>query len=56
MMSDKNQEKKYLEEKIEEFLARGGKIQICPPCTRSEDIEYKHKFGQRGRKKKTDKE
>jgi len=51
MTKTKDQEKKYVEEKIEEFLARGGKITYCPPCTTSEEVTYKHKFG-RGRKKK----
>lgn len=50
---DKEKDKKYLEEKIEEFLARGGKIEYCPPCTTSEEVTYKHKYG-RGRKKKTE--
>jgi len=40
-------------ETIESFLARGGKITICPSCERTpaEDINYKWK-PQRGRKKK----
>jgi hypothetical protein len=51
-MTDREKEKQFVKEKIEEFLARGGKIQYCPPCTTSEEVTYKHKFG-RGRKKKT---
>lgn len=42
-------------ETVEEFLARGGKIQICPPGARTddEDISYTWK-PKRGRKKKED--
>ena len=37
---------------VEEWLAAGNKITICPPGMRSEDMV--EKFGkQRGRKKKT---
>jgi len=50
-MTEKEKDRAFLKEKLEEFLARGGVIEKCPPCTRSEDIEYKHKFA-RGRKKK----
>jgi len=53
MTKDKEKHKKYVAEKLEEFLARGGKITICPPGVRSDEVEYKHKFG-RGRKKKTE--
>lgn len=49
--TDKAKHKEFVTEKIEEFLARGGKITICPPCTTSEEVTYKHKFS-RGRKKK----
>lgn len=43
-------------ESVESYLARGGKITICPSCARTdpEDINYKWK-PQRGRKKKEDK-
>jgi hypothetical protein len=32
-------------ETLEEFLARGGTVTVCPPGARSEDITYKHKYG-----------
>jgi len=40
-------------ETVEQFLARGGRIKICPPCQRTEeeDISYNWK-PKRGRKKK----
>ena len=43
-------------ETAEEYLARGGKITICPPCERTdpEDITYTWKKPGRGRKKKDD--
>ena len=50
-LTDKEKDRLELQKKMEEFFARGGKIEICPPGARSEDIEYKHKFA-RGRKKK----
>jgi DTW domain-containing protein YfiP len=53
MNEEKEKHKKFVTEKIEEFLARGGKITKCPPCTTSEEVTYKHKFG-RGRKKKSE--
>ena len=28
-------------ETVEEYLARGGKITVCPPGMRSEDVTYK---------------
>jgi hypothetical protein len=41
-------------ETAEEFLARGGKITICPPCERTDpdEIEYTWKKPARGRRKK----
>lgn len=53
-MTQKEKDREYLKEKLEEFLARGGVIEKCPPCARTEDIQYKHKFAKRGRKKKTE--
>ena len=42
-------------ETVEEYLARGGKITVCPPGMRSEDVEYKTgPKSKRGRKKKQD--
>jgi hypothetical protein len=43
-------------ETMEMFLARGGKVTVCPSCARTppEEINYKWK-PQRGRKKKEDK-
>ena len=54
MNPDKEKDKKYTAEKIEEYLARGGVITQCPPCTTSETVEYKHKFGRGRPKKKTE--
>ncbi len=43
-------------ETVESFLARGGKITICPSCERTPPEEIRHKWKpQRGRKKKEDK-
>lgn len=39
-------------ESVEEYLARGGKITVCPPGARSDDVEYKFKYGAAARKKK----
>ena len=41
-------------ETMEEYLARGGKVTICPPGMRSEDVVEKFNPKRRGRKKKTD--
>ena len=42
-------------ETVEQYLARGGKVTICPPCQRTDpdDINYTWK-PKRGRKKKDD--
>ena len=40
-------------ETVEEYLARGGKIEYCEAGLRSEDVTYKFKYG-RGKKKKED--
>lgn len=43
------------QELIEEFLRKGGKITICPPGERTEDIEYISGFyGKRKAKKVED--
>ena len=41
-------------ETVEEYLARGGKITVCEPGARSDDVEYKFKYGAAARKKKKD--
>ena len=39
---------------VEEWLAKGNRITVCPPGMRSEDVEYKTgPKSKRGRKKKT---
>jgi hypothetical protein len=43
-------------ETIEQYLARGGKVTVCPPGQRSEDVAYKTGPKSRGRKKKTEKD
>jgi hypothetical protein len=35
---------------IEEWLAKGNKITICPPNTRTEDITYVHGWGKKKKK------
>jgi|TARA_B110000914_G_scaffold75602_1_gene66467 hypothetical protein len=37
---------------IEEFLAKGGKIEVCEPFARTEDLEIKGGFYGRKPKKK----
>jgi hypothetical protein len=29
---------------IDEYLAKGGQVNICPPCAKTEDIEYTNSF------------
>jgi hypothetical protein len=41
-------------ETVEQFLARGGTVTVCPPGQRSEDVMYKTGPKSRGRKKKTE--
>ena len=38
-------------ETVEEYLARGGKITICNPMERSEDVNYKFTYGKKKKKK-----
>ena len=42
-------------ETVEQYLARGGKITQCEPGARSEDVQYKFKYGA-ARKKKAKKD
>jgi len=42
-------------ETVEEYLARGGKITKCEPGARSDDVQYKFKYGA-ARKKKAKKD
>ncbi len=37
-------------ETMEQYLARGGKVTVCPPGQRSEEVTYKFNQGQ-GRKR-----
>ena len=46
-----NQNENMRVQTVEEWLAAGNKITICPPGMRSEDVA--EKFNGRGRKKKT---
>ena len=41
-------------ETMEEYLARGGRVTVCPAGMRSEDVVEKFSPKRRGRKKKTD--
>jgi len=51
----KNQNENMRVQTVEEWLAAGNKITICPPGMRSEDIVEKHKAkrGRKSAKKKT---
>jgi hypothetical protein len=40
---------------IDEFIKKNG-ITICPPNTRTEDIEYTHGWGKKKKKKTTKKD
>jgi hypothetical protein len=43
------------EKQLQDFLDKGGKIQYCPPNTRT-DIDYKTSFYGKKKKKEADKE
>ena len=48
-----NQNENMRVQTVEEWLAQGNRITICPPGMRSEDVEYKKGPGaKRGRKAK----
>lgn len=47
----KDQTNIKIEKAVEKYLKSGGTITKCPAYARSENIEYKRKFG-RGKKKK----
>ena len=51
----KNQSENMRVQTIEEWLALGNKIKICPPGMRSEDVVEKHpqRRGRKSAKKKT---
>jgi hypothetical protein len=51
MMDRKSKESELTEKDLQEFLDNGGKITVCPPGARTEDIDYKG-GGFYGRKKK----
>ena len=40
---------------IDEFIKKNG-VTICPPNTRTEDIEYTHGWGKKKKKKATKKD
>ena len=50
----KNQSENMRVETMEEYLARGGKVTVCPAGMRSEDVVEKFNPKRRGRRKKTD--
>jgi hypothetical protein len=54
MMDRQSKEKGMTEEQLQEFLDKGGKITVCPPGARTEDIDYKTSFYGRKPKKKED--
>ena len=51
MIDRQSKKSEVTEEMLQEFYERGGTITICPPYTRTEDIDYKG-GGFYGRKKK----
>tara|TARA_E500000081_G_C6099006_1_gene336608 strand:- start:441 stop:608 length:168 start_codon:yes stop_codon:yes gene_type:complete len=51
MMDRKAKEGGLTEEEIKEFLAKGGKITVCPTGARTQDINFKY-GGFYGKKKK----
>lgn len=52
MMDRKSREGGLSKEQLQEFLDKGGKITVCPPGERTEDIEFKGGFYGRKKKKK----
>lgn len=55
MIDRKSKEGNTSQKEIDEYLANGGKITICPPGERTEDIGLKG-MGFYGRKKKPQKD
>jgi hypothetical protein len=51
MMDRQSRDGGLTKEQLEEYLKNGGKITVCPPGARTEDIDYKG-GGFYGRKKK----
>ena len=41
-------------EQLQEYLDKGGKITVCPPGERTENLEFKHSFYGSKKKKKAD--
>ena len=54
MMAQQKKEGSMTEEQLQEYLDKGGKITICPPGERTEEIDYKGSFYQKRKKKKED--
>ncbi len=51
------EEKSTEEQKmIDEWLAKGNKVTICPPNTRTDSVEYVYGWGKKKKKKVTPKE
>ena len=51
-MDRKSREGGLTKEQLQEFLDKGGKITVCPPGERTEDIEFKGGFYGKKKKKK----
>jgi hypothetical protein len=51
MMDRQSKEGGMTEKQLQEYLDKGGKITVCPPGARTEEIDYKG-GGFYGRKKK----
>lgn len=54
MMDRKSREGGLTKEQLQEFLDKGGKITVCPPGERTEDIEFKGGFYGKKKKKKAE--
>ena len=49
-----DQEQAEMDKLVQEFLNRGGKIEVCPKFQRSENVEYSGGFWGRRKKAKKD--
>jgi hypothetical protein len=56
MIDRQSKEGGMTEKQLQEYLDKGGKITVCPPGARTEDIEYKGGFYGTKKKKEANKE
>jgi len=52
MMDRQSKDGGLTQEQLQEYLDKGGKITVCPPGARTEEIDYKGGFYGRKKKKK----